>query len=220
MKLSPSVLSADFTRLGEDIKRAMEANGADMLHIDVMDGHFVPNISVGLPVVESVRAAFPRLVLDVHLMISQPEKYIEAFSLAGADMITVHAESTHHLQRLLARIRELNKKAGVALNPATPLGLLDYCLEDADLVLLMTVNPGFGGQKFIPQTLPKIAGLKKKIDEKNLPCEIQVDGGITPQNVFEVTRAGADIIVAGSALFGAPDIKAAVEAFRKNACQR
>ena len=217
MKLSPSVLSADFTRLGEDIKKVEGAGGVDLLHLDVMDGHFVPNISIGIPVVESIRKNFPAMKLDVHLMIANPERHIDSFCQSGADIITVHAEATDHLQRLLAYIKEKGKGAGVALNPGTPLCMLDYCLGDADMVLIMTVNPGFGGQKFIPRMLSKITDLRQMIDQRGLACEIQVDGGITPQNVYEVTRAGADIIVAGSAVFGAGDIAKTVADFRKNA---
>lgn len=220
MKLSPSVLSADFTRLGEDIKRLEAAKGVDLLHIDVMDGHFVPNLSIGLPVVQSIRQRFPDMVLDVHLMIENPEQYMDAFCLAGADYLSVHAEATNHLQRLLVQIREKGKKAGVALNPATPLCVLDHCLEDADFIMIMTVNPGFGGQPFIPQMLSKITRLREMIDRRGLACEIEVDGGITVENVEEITKAGADIVVAGSAIFQAPDPVAAIADFRKNAYQR
>lgn len=220
MKISPSVLSVDFTRLGEDIRRADEAGGVDLLHIDVMDGHFVPNLSIGVPVVESIRKNFPAMVLDAHLMIDNPEKYVDAFIDCGADYITVHAETTNHLQRILSQIREKGKKAGVALNPSTPLCVMNHCLEDADLVLIMTVNPGFGGQRFIPQMLSKIAALRRLIDDRGLSCEIEIDGGATPKNVYEITKAGADIIVAGSAIFGAPDMKQAIADFRKNAYQK
>jgi ribulose-phosphate 3-epimerase len=153
-------------------------------------------------------------------MIENPELYIDAFCQSGADYITIHAETTNHLQRMLAQIKEKGKKAGVALNPATPLCVLDHCLEDADLVLITTVNPGFGGQKFIPQMLSKIAALRKLIDDRGLSCEIQIDGGATPKNVYEITKAGADIVVAGSAIFGAPDIGQAIADFRKNAYQK
>jgi ribulose-phosphate 3-epimerase len=220
MKLSPSVLSADFVQLGEHIKKVQAAGGMDLLHIDVMDGHFVPNLSIGVPVVQSIRESFPNITLDVHLMIENPEKYIDVFCRSGADIITVHAETTYHLQRLLDLIKQKGKKTGVALNPATPLCVLDHCLEDIDMVLIMTVNPGFGGQKFIPQMLSKISDLRKLIDTRGLCCEIEVDGGITPQNIQKITKAGADIAVAGSAIFGACDIEKAVADFRKNAYQK
>ena len=209
MKLSPSILSADFCNLKCDIERALFA-GADMLHIDVMDGCFVPNISVGLPVVESVRKSFPDAILDVHLMVQNPENYIDAFASAGANILTVHPEATVHLQRVLNAIRKLGVKAGVSLNPSTPLSALDWILQDIDLVLIMSVNPGFGGQTFIPSAIEKIKALKSIIDKKGLNVELEVDGGINGGNIQDVVCAGADIIVAGSAVFSAKSIEDAV----------
>ncbi|MGI6031700.1 MAG: ribulose-phosphate 3-epimerase [Eubacteriales bacterium] len=217
MKLAPSILSANFTRLAEDIQKAKDAGAVDLLHVDVMDGMFVPNITIGAPVVKALRKEFPDMVLDVHLMIDQPERYIDDFAAAGSDMLSVHAEATRHLQRLVTYIRSKGMKACVALNPATPLSALDYVLEDIDMVLIMTVNPGFGGQKFIPQSLGKIAALREIIDRRGLPVDIQIDGGATPDNIGAITQAGADIAVAGSAIFGAPDMAAAVRAFHANA---
>jgi ribulose-phosphate 3-epimerase len=217
MKLSPSILSANFTRLAEDIKKVQEAGGVDLLHVDVMDGMFVPNITIGAPVVKALRKEFPDMVLDVHLMIEQPERYIDDFIAAGADIISVHAESTKHLQRLVTYIRSKGAKASIALNPATPLSVLDYVLEDVDMVLIMTVNPGFGGQKFIPQSLGKIAALRKIIDERGLNVDIEIDGGASPANIKEITEAGANVIVAGSAVFCSKDIPATIKEFHANA---
>lgn len=201
--IAPSILSADFARLGEEI-RAVAAAGADVIHVDVMDGHFVPNITIGPLVVDAVRK-ITDLPLDVHLMIEEPDRYLEDFAAAGADWITVHVEVCRHLHRTVARIRELGKKAGVVLNPATPLSTLDLILGDVDLVMLMSVNPGFGGQSFIPATVDKVRRLKEMIVARNLAVGIELDGGIGPATIGEVAAAGANIFVAGSAVFGRPD---------------
>ena len=213
IKIAPSILSADFARLGDEI-RAVEAAGADIIHVDVMDGHFVPNITIGPLIVEAARRS-TKLPLDVHLMITNPELYIADFAKAGADYITVHAETAFHLNRLIQSIKEhQGVKAAVSLNPATPLTALDYVLSDLDMVLIMSVNPGFGGQAFIPSALDKIARLRKRIDDLGLKVEIEVDGGVKPDNAAEVIRAGADILVAGSAVFGAKDYAAAIKGIR------
>lgn len=201
--IAPSILSADFTRLGEDVKMIEDA-GAKMLHIDIMDGHFVPNISIGPGVVQSLRKV-SKMEFDVHLMIENPERYIETFAEAGADIITIHIEATRHIFRRIQQIKSLGVKVGVSLNPATPLDLLTYILQELDMVLLMTVNPGFGGQKFIPQVIPKIVALSAIINEVNPSCMIQVDGGINIDTARLVSRAGADILVAGAAIFGQPN---------------
>jgi len=211
-RIAPSILSADFSRLGEEI-RAVEAAGADLIHVDVMDGHFVPNITIGPLVVEACRKV-TKLPLDVHLMIENPERYVADFAKAGADYLVVHAETGYHLHRLVQSIKELKVKAGVSLNPATPLEALDYVLGDLDLVLIMSVNPGFGGQAFIPSALDKIRRLRRTLDERNLSVEIEVDGGVKPANGAEIASAGADILVAGSAVFGARDYAAAIKGIR------
>jgi ribulose-phosphate 3-epimerase len=213
VKVAPSILSADFSRLGEEI-RAVEAAGADIIHIDVMDGHFVPNITIGPLIVQAARKV-TKLPLDVHLMIENPELYIADFAKAGADYLTVHAEAAYHLHRLVQTIREhKGVKAAVSLNPATPLEALDYVLGDLDMVLIMSVNPGFGGQAFIPSQLDKIRALRKRIDDRGLDLEIEVDGGVKTDNAAEVAAAGADILVAGSAIFGAKDYAAAIKGIR------
>lgn len=201
--MAPSILSADFSRLGEEIK-AVEDAGADIIHVDVMDGHFVPNITIGPPVVASVRQ-ITDLPLDVHLMIENADSYIDEFAKAGADWITVHVEACPHLHRTINRIKELGKKAGAVLNPATPLTTLDEILPEVDLVMLMSVNPGFGGQSFIRSTLDKIKALRSRIAERGLEVGIEVDGGVSPATIEEVAGAGANIFVAGSAVFGQPD---------------
>jgi len=203
IKLAPSILSADFANLERDIK-TVEAAGAELLHIDVMDGHFVPNITLGAPVVKSLRK-ISNMVFDAHLMISSPENYISDFAAAGADIITVHAEAATHLHRLIQMIKKEGCKAAVALNPATPLSVLDYVLEELDMVLIMSVNPGFGGQKFIPSALDKIRTLRSMINDKNLNIDIQVDGGVGLDNIVEVVKAGANVLVAGSAIFNSED---------------
>jgi ribulose-phosphate 3-epimerase len=213
IKVAPSILSADFSRLGEEIK-AVEAAGADLIHIDVMDGHFVPNITIGPLIVQACRKA-TKLPLDVHLMIENPELYIADFAKAGADYITVHAEAARHLHRLVQSIREhKGVKAGVSLNPATPLEELDYILDELDLVLIMSVNPGFGGQAFIPSALRKIRELRQLINDRKLSVEIEVDGGVKAENAAAITGAGADILVAGSAVYGAKDYTAAIREIR------
>jgi len=207
--VAPSILSADFSRLGEEVRRAEDAH-ADWIHVDVMDGHFVPNLTIGAPVVKSLRGC-THLPLDVHLMISDPDKYLNDFAEAGADYITVHQEACTHLQRTLAHIRSLGKKAGVALNPATSEETLRYVLNDLDLVLVMSVNPGFGGQKFIAEVLPKIERMRKMLDEAgNTQCKISVDGGITAATAKLVAQSGASVVVAGNSVYGAPDINKAV----------
>jgi ribulose-phosphate 3-epimerase len=201
--IAPSILSADFSRLGEEIK-AVEKAGADIIHVDVMDGHFVPNITIGPPVVSSVRK-ITDLPLDVHLMISDADRYIESFARAGADWITVHVEACTHLHRTIGRIKELGKKAGAVLNPATPLISLDEILGDIDLVMLMSVNPGFGGQSFIRSSLKKIEKLRNMIEERGVEVGIEIDGGVSPTTIGDITAAGANIFVAGSAVFGQQD---------------
>jgi ribulose-phosphate 3-epimerase len=212
-KLAPSILSADFARLGEEIKTVEEA-GADYIHIDVMDGHFVPNITIGPLIVETARK-ITNLPLDVHLMISNPERYIKDFVEAGSNLLSIHVETCHHLQRTLTHIRELGAKPAAVLNPSTPLSALEYILEEVDMVLLMTVNPGFGGQKFIPGMLPKIKKVRKLIDEKNPAVELEVDGGIKLDNISQVAQAGADVVVAGSAVFKSEDCKKTVRLMKE-----
>lgn len=213
IKVAPSILSADFSKLGDDIRRIELAN-ADMVHIDVMDGHFVPNITIGPLVVSAIRP-ITKLTLDVHLMISEPDRYLEAFRDAGADIITVHAEAAGHLDRVVTRIRELGIKAGVALNPATSESVLDYVLDKIDMVLVMTVNPGFGGQRFIEGMTEKIARVRKTILDRKLSCDIQVDGGINEKTVSKVIEAGANVFVAGSAFFQSHDQKAFVSLLKR-----
>lgn len=210
--LAPSILSADFSRLGEEVA-LVEESGLHILHIDVMDGMFVPSISFGTPVIKSLRKR-SGLLFDVHLMVEEPGRYIDDFAESGADMITVHAEACTHLHRVIYQIKQHGKKCCVALNPATPLSALEYVLEDLDMVLIMTVNPGFGGQDFIPATLGKIAALSKILREKNLSADIEVDGGITPDNAEEIMKAGANILVSGSCVFEG-DIKANIQKFQK-----
>ena len=215
IKLAPSILSADFARLLEDVKKVEQA-GCEYLHIDVMDGHFVPNITLGPAIVKSLRKDV-NMVFDTHLMIENPDNYIKDFVDSGSDIIVVHAEACNHLHRTIQNIKSYNIKAGVALNPATPIETIKHVLEDVDMVLIMTVNPGFGGQSFIKGMIEKIEELKKLIDEKKLKVDIQVDGGIKPDNIDKVVKAGANIIVAGSAIFNSDDICETVKIMRENA---
>lgn len=212
--IAPSILSADFAKLGEEITAVAKA-GAEVIHIDVMDGHFVPNITIG-PLITKAARPVTDLPLDVHLMISNPDKYIDDFASAGADWITVHVETCPHLHRTISRIKELGKKAGAVLNPATPLTSLDYILDDLDLVMLMSVNPGFGGQKFIPSTISKTAALKKMIDERGLKTGIEIDGGVSSTTIHDIAAAGANIFVAGSAVFGQDNYEAAISDLKNN----
>ncbi|MDP6231793.1 MAG: ribulose-phosphate 3-epimerase [Nitrospinaceae bacterium] len=211
-KIAPSILSADFSRLGDEIK-AVEDAGADWIHVDVMDGHFVPNITIGPPVVESIRKVTD-LPLDVHLMIENADGYIKSFSEAGADILTVHAEACPHLNRTLQLIREHEVKAGVVLNPATPLSSLEEVLHELDMVLLMTVNPGFGGQSFIPSMLDKISNLSDIMSNYEDEIELQVDGGVKPDNAGDIKESGASILVAGSAIFNSNDYAEAIDTLR------
>jgi ribulose-phosphate 3-epimerase len=210
MRIAPSILSADFAALGEAIAH-VEAAGADQLHVDVMDGHFVPNLTIGPPVIESIRKR-TRLPLDVHLMIEEPERWVEIYVKAGADFVTVHAEACRHLERALTLIREAGAKAGVALNPSTPPEALQYVLDDLDLVLVMSVNPGFGGQSFIPTAYEKIRRLRALLAGREVM--ISVDGGVKAANAGPLAQAGATVLVAGSSIFGAPDPGAALAALR------
>ena len=198
--IAPSILSADFSRLADEI-RAIEEGGATVLHVDVMDGHFVPNITIGLPVVRSLRKA-TEMAIDTHLMITEPGRYAVDFVKAGADMVSVHVEADVHLNRTLVAIREVGGKAGIAINPATPLVALEEALPYADFVLLMSVNPGFGGQKFVPTSMDKLSRLRKVINDRGLQVRIEIDGGIDAENISDIVEAGAEIIVAGSAVFG------------------
>ena len=215
IKLAPSILSADFARLLEDVKKVEKA-GCEYLHIDVMDGHFVPNITLGPAIVKSLRKDV-NMVFDSHLMIENPDNYIKEFADAGCDIIVVHQEACTHLHRTIQNIKSHGVKAGVALNPATPIETIKYVLEDVDMVLLMSVNPGFGGQSYIPVVTKKIKELRALIDEMGLDIDIEVDGGVKPSNISEVVNAGANVIVAGSAIFNAGDIDEAVKSLRENA---
>ena len=211
--IAPSILSADFSRLGEEI-RALDKAGADLIHVDVMDGHFVPNLTIGPGVVKALRP-HSKLLFDVHLMISEPERYIDDFVEAGADILTVHQESGAHLHRLVQRIKAHNIKAGVSLNPATPAIMLEDIINEVDLVLVMTVNPGFGGQQMIPAALNKIAKIREFAKEREKPLLIEVDGGIKTETIAAAEAAGADIFVAGSAVFNSNDYEGNIQALKK-----
>ncbi len=214
MKISPSILSADFCRLGEEV-RAMEKAGADYIHVDVMDGHFVPNLTVGAPIVKAVRRC-TSLPLDVHLMIQRPDDFLSEFAKAGANILTVHVEAVTHLHRTLSEIRKYGMRAGVSLNPSTPVCLIEPALHYADLVLVMSVNPGFGGQELIPEVLSKIKEIRRLIAQKGRPVELEVDGGIKVDNIGVVANAGADVFVSGSGIFGTPDYAKTIAVMRKN----
>jgi ribulose-phosphate 3-epimerase len=213
-KIAPSILSADFSKLAEEVK-AVEQAGADYIHVDVMDGHFVPNITVGPIIVASVKGV-TKLPLDVHLMISNPDDFIDDFVQAGANILTIHAEAGYHLHRSLQHIRKAGAKPAVSLNPASPLSMIEYVLDDIDMVLLMTVNPGFGGQDFIPEVIPKIKRLREMIDKRGLDIELEVDGGIGPKTINRVSSAGADVFVAGSAIFFTDDYAETIRLMREN----
>lgn len=213
VKIAPSILSADFSRLGEEIKAAEKA-GADLIHVDVMDGHFVPNITIGPPVVKSLKK-IASLPLDVHLMIEEPDRYIKGFVESGADIITVHTEASVHLHRTIQNIKEFGIKAAVSVNPATPLSHIETILPNVDMVLIMSVNPGFGGQKFIPETFPKIRRLKAIISEGKYRVDIEVDGGVNEENVSEVVLAGADIVVMGNAFYNSKDYAETIKTVRE-----
>ena len=215
IKIAPSILSADFARLGDEV-RAVANAGADYIHIDVMDGHFVPNLTIGPLVVAAVRKVTD-LPLDVHLMIEHPDRYIPDFARAGADIITVHQEAVPHLHRTVQLIKSLGKRAGVSINPATPAASLEVILDELDLVLVMTVNPGFGGQQFIASGLDKIAALRREINRRGLTVELEVDGGVKADNIAGIAAAGADVFVAGSAVFGTADYAATISELRRQA---
>lgn len=213
IRVAPSLLSCSFEKMGEEIAAVREA-GADWLHFDVMDGHFVPNISVGPLGVQAARRASPDMVLDVHLMIAEPDRYIEAFADAGADILTVHVEAPTHIHRTLERIRALGLGVGLTLNPGTPLSAIEDLLQEVDMALVMSVNPGFGGQKFIPASLERMRRLRDMIEAQGLSVLIEVDGGVTPHNAAEIRAAGAEALVAGSAVFGAKDYAEAIRGIR------
>lgn len=212
VKIAPSILSANFAKLGEEIKE-VELGGADYIHVDVMDGHFVPNITIGPLIVDAIRPV-TKLPLDVHLMIEDPDAYIEAFANAGADYITVHVEACKHLHRTIGLIKSFGVKAGVVLNPATPVSTIQHVIKDIDMVLLMSVNPGFGGQSFIPEVLPKIRSVKEMADQLNPTLEIEIDGGVNEETARLCVEAGANVLVAGSAIYNQSDRKKAIEAIR------
>jgi ribulose-phosphate 3-epimerase len=214
MKISPSILSADFCRLGDEV-RALEKAGADYIHVDVMDGHFVPNLTIGPAIVKAVRRC-TSLPLDVHLMMERPDDFLSDFAKAGANILTVHVEAVTHLHRTLSEIKKYGMRAGVSLNPSTPVCLIEPALDYADLVLVMSVNPGFGGQELIPEVLPKIKEIRRLITRKGRPVELEVDGGIKVDNIGAVADAGADVFVSGSGIFGTPDYAKTIAAMRGN----
>lgn len=214
MKISPSILSADFCRLGDEV-RALEKAGADYIHVDVMDGHFVPNLTIGPAIVKAVRRC-TSLPLDVHLMMERPDDFLSDFFKAGANILTVHVEAVTHLHRTLSEIKKYGMRAGVSLNPSTPVCLIEPALDYADLVLVMSVNPGFGGQELIPEVLPKIKEIRRLITRKGRPVELEVDGGIKVDNIGAVADAGADVFVSGSGIFGTPDYAKTIAAMRGN----
>lgn len=215
IRIAPSILSADFSRLGDEI-RDVDQSGADIIHVDVMDGHFVPNITIGPLVVQAARRVTKK-ELDVHLMISDADRYVDFFAEAGADWITVHVEACSHLHRTVSRIKQHGKRAGVVLNPATSLATLDYILEDVDIVMLMAVNPGFGGQSFIASTLAKIWQLRQRIDAMDLEVDIEVDGGVSTTTIADIAEAGANVFVAGSAVYNSDDYEETIDSLRKEA---
>ena len=215
IKIAPSILSADFSRLGDEVRRAEEA-GADIIHLDIMDGHFVPNLTFGPIIVKAIRS-HTKLPFYVHLMVEKPEDYIERVVEAGGDLVIVHVEACTHLQRVLSMIRDLGARSGVALNPATPLTTIEYVLDDLDLILIMSVNPGFGGQVFIPSVLPKIKRARRRVMKRGLEIEIAVDGGVNVETAPKIVEAGADVLVAGTAVFGKPDLKKAIQELREAA---
>ena len=215
IKIAPSILSADFSRLGDEVRKAEEA-GADIIHLDIMDGHFVPNLTFGPIIVKAIRD-YTKLPFYVHLMVERPEDYIERVVEAGGDLVIVHVEACTHLQKILSMIRDLGARSGVALNPATPLTTIEYVLDDLDLILIMSVNPGFGGQEFIPSVLPKIRRARRRVVKRGLEMEIAVDGGVNVEIAPKVVEAGADVLVAGTAVFGKPDLKKAIQELREAA---
>lgn len=214
IKIAPSILSADFSQLGDEIKK-VEAAGADMIHIDVMDGHFVPNLTFGPPVIAALRKV-TKLPFDVHLMVRNPQDLIDPFVKAGADIITLHAETSPHLHRLIQNVKELGVKAAVAINPSTPLSAIEEILDELDMILIMSVNPGFGGQKFISSALNKIERLRAILNQRNLAVDIQVDGGINEGTATQVVAAGANILVAGSAIYGSADMARTIQILKKS----
>ncbi|MBA2663712.1 MAG: ribulose-phosphate 3-epimerase [Bradymonadaceae bacterium] len=212
--IAPSILASDFTRLGDECQAVLEA-GVDWLHIDVMDGHYVPNITIGLPVVQALRKRFPNAYLDVHLMISNPDQFIEPFVEAGANLVSFHPEVSHHPHRAIQRIQAAGARAGLAINPGTALETIDYLIEDIDLVLVMSVNPGFGGQKFVESSLRKLRELQALLDQRGLSIDVEVDGGVGVNNIAQIRDAGANVFVAGSAIFGSPSYAETIGAMRK-----